>query len=114
MNVSYCIKAQFLDQVKAGKKTSHYIFSPEEAYQMIRIIDLFYSGWSKIQVSWWNNPAKDHTVSLCVVDSGIMATGPTLQFFKSESGIDIQETLKQYKTEKTPEKYRKLITDKFF
>lgn len=88
----------------------HYLFQPEEASQIIRLLDLFCDVKRRyIKVSFYYNPVKDKTLSLKVHDKPFGSSVGLINYLSEEE----KKLTDSYKITKTPQGLRKLIVLNF-
>ncbi|QFR59079.1 hypothetical protein 2018Mat167_0100 [Vibrio phage ICP1] len=102
-----------INSLKEGiNKGSYFCFrDPSEAKQLIRVLDLFCDIELKyIQVSFYNDPEKDQTITLRVFDKPLGSDKNLIEYLDQE----IKDYIDNLKITNTPENLRLLVRDNFF
>ncbi|AGH31917.1 hypothetical protein VPIG_00059 [Vibrio phage PWH3a-P1] len=91
---------------------TYYCFAkPEEAKQLLRVLDLFCDvNMAYVEVSFYNDPEKDQTIALKVFKKPFGYDYPLIKYLDSE----VENFLDDIKITKTPESLRELVKTNFF
>ena len=88
----------------------YYCFKPEEAKQLLRVIDLFYTGRNYLSVSFFNNHEKDQTIAIKVFTRDLKYNNkPNVVYLDN----NVKSFLSKISIDKTPIKLRLLIESNF-